>query len=111
MVYCTKCGTENEEEAEVCTSCGTSLRVPSKRYLRNNSDWDWEWDGRWGRRHSNTWPLIFGGFLVMLGLSQLLEDVFWWFSFDTLWPVFLIGIGLVYLIAKWAQAVALATPC
>ena len=95
MVYCTKCGTDNEEEVEVCTSCGSSLRAPSQKYIRHDRDWEWNWDDNWGRRRSRTWPLIFGGFLIMLGLSQLLEDVFWWFSFDTLWPVFLIGIGLV----------------
>ncbi len=96
MVYCTKCGTDNEEETEICTNCGTSLRTSSKQVVRHGRDWDWDWDDNWSRRrHSNTWPLIFGGFLIMLGLSQLLEDVFWWFSFDTLWPVFLIGIGLV----------------
>ncbi len=94
MVYCTKCGTENEEGAEVCTNCGVSLKTPSRHYRR--SEWDWDWDTRWHRR-SNSWPLIFGGFLIFLGLSQLLEGVFWWFSFDTLWPVFLIGIGLVVI--------------
>ena len=94
MVYCTKCGTDNEEEAEVCTNCGASLRTPVQRY--NRRDWDWDWDDNW-RRGGNTWSLIFGGFLIMLGLSSLLEDVFWWFSFDTLWPVFIIGIGIVII--------------
>ena len=98
MVYCTKCGTDNEEEAEVCTSCGASLRTSSNRVVRHGRDWDWDWDDNWSRRrHGNTWPLLFGGFLIMLGLSQLMEDMFWWFSFDTLWPVFLIGIGVVVI--------------
>jgi len=29
------------------------------------------------------------------GPIYLLDDVFWWFSFDTLWPLFIIGIGLL----------------
>jgi len=27
MVYCTKCGTQNEDEADICVKCGTSLRI------------------------------------------------------------------------------------
>ncbi len=27
MVYCTKCGTKNEEDVEVCSSCGAQLRM------------------------------------------------------------------------------------
>ena len=30
MVYCTKCGAQNEEEASVCTSCGAYLKVSGR---------------------------------------------------------------------------------
>ena len=33
MVYCTKCGTQNEDEASNCVNCGASLRV-SRRESR-----------------------------------------------------------------------------
>lgn len=52
-------------------------------------------DECFGGRGRTTFPLIFGSFLILLGLSTLLDDVFWWFSFDTLWPLFIIGIGLL----------------
>jgi len=91
-VYCTKCGTENEEEASECSSCGAPLNTSRSRYRRR--DWDME-DNCFGGQDRTTWPIIFGGFLILLGLSTLLDDVFSWFRFDTLWPVFIIGIGLL----------------
>ena len=37
MVYCTKCGAKNEDDAEVCVSCGASLHVP-RRVARRRED-------------------------------------------------------------------------
>ena len=92
LVYCTKCGTENEEEATECSNCGVSLNPSPTMYRRR--DWDME-DDCFGGRGRTTWPLVFGGFRILLGLSTLLDDVFGWFRFDTLWPLFIIGIGLL----------------
>jgi hypothetical protein len=39
--------------------------------------------------------MIIGIFLIILGASSLLEDVFWWASFDFLWPLFIIAIGVL----------------
>jgi len=38
MVYCTKCGTKNPDDAKVCTQCGASLypgAPPTRRYERH----------------------------------------------------------------------------
>jgi hypothetical protein len=91
MVYCTKCGTENDEDALECKNCGTALKPPSYRYRR--SDWDMDHDWFRGRRYN--WSVIFGLFLIIMGASSLLEDVFWWMSFDFLWPVFIMAIGVL----------------
>ncbi len=68
------------------------MNISNAKYRRR--DWDME-DNCFGGQDKTTWPIIFGGFLILLGLSTLLDDVFAWFSFDTLWPVFIIGIGLL----------------
>ena len=33
--------------------------------------------------------------MIILGASSLLDDIFWWASFDTLWPLFIIAIGIL----------------
>ena len=94
MVYCTKCGTENEEDALECKNCGAPLKPSPYRYRRRDRDWDME-DDCFGGRSRSTWPMLIGIFLILLGASTLLDDVFWWASFDTLWPLFIIAIGII----------------
>ena len=39
MVYCTKCGTKNEEDAAVCSKCGASLVArPARRLERRRAE-------------------------------------------------------------------------
>ena len=39
--------------------------------------------------------MLIGVFLILLGASTLLDKFFWWASFDTLWPLFIIAVGLL----------------
>jgi len=91
LVYCTKCGTENEEDAEVCKNCGASLRPPAYRTSRRR-DWDFD-DECFGGRNRMTWPLLIGAFLILMGLSTLLEGIIP--TWDVLWPLFIIAIGVL----------------
>jgi len=68
------------------------MKPPAYRYRRH--DWDME-DDCFGGRSRTTWPVIIGVFLIILGASTLLDDLFWWASFDVLWPVFIIAIGIL----------------
>jgi uncharacterized membrane protein YvbJ len=92
MVYCSKCGTENEENAETCKNCGANLRPPA--YSLRRRDWGSD-DDCFGGRSRTMWPIIIGAFLILLGLSSLLEDTFGWASFDKLWPLLIIAIGVL----------------
>jgi hypothetical protein len=94
LVYCTKCGTENEDDAEVCKNCGASLHPPAYRSRRR--DWYHE-DDFFGGRNRTTWPLLIGAFLILLGLSRLFDNVFWWARWDTLWPLFIIAVGVLII--------------
>lgn len=93
LVYCTKCGAENEDDAAECASCGEPLRRPIKRYRRRFED-----DLCFGS--SGGTPVVgilFGLLIVLWGLSSLMGRVFHWFAWGSLWPLFVIALGLLIL--------------
>ena len=92
MIYCTKCGTDNAKENTECSNCGAPIDSEPRRYRSRNRDLD---DECFGDRGRSNFPLIFGAFLILIGLSSLLEEVVPWLNIDTLWPLFLVGIGLL----------------
>ena len=94
MVYCTKCGTENTDDAINCVNCGASMQPPA--YRRSRRDWDLE-DDCFGGRSRTMWPLFIGLFIIMIGLSSLLENTYSWARFDNIWPFFLIALGLTII--------------
>ena len=81
MVYCTRCGAENEEGATKCVSCGEPLGAPvGKR------DWEEELEVRaeqFGRRMeaecfglpggSSIFGILFGLAIVLFGLSIMFD--------------------------------------
>ena len=115
MVYCAKCGTQNDDDAPHCTKCGETLKATQ----RDNRTWEDEIEekaeafgakaeqfGRrmsarnmddecFGSRDRSTGPLVFGVIIILVGLSSLLKDTYSWARFDNLWPVIIIGIGLL----------------
>ena len=115
MVYCAKCGTQNDDDTAQCMKCGEPLGS-SQRRSRN---WEEEIEVRaeefgeraekfgrrmearhmddecFGGRDRSTGPLVFGVIIILAGLSSLLSDTYSWARFDNLWPVIIIGIGLI----------------
>jgi uncharacterized membrane protein YvbJ len=115
-MYCSKCGTENLDNASHCVNCGEPLREShrersweeeietraeefgrrAERFGRRLSERDWEMEDQcFGVRSKTIWPIIFGSFLILLGLANILDETFTWMNFDTLFPIFIIAIGLL----------------
>ena len=92
MVYCTKCGTENLDDAKICANCGVSLVDRPNKYRRGDQDFE---DMCFGGRGRTMGPIIFGAIMILVGLSFLLERTFAWMNFDNLWPLIIIAIGLL----------------
>jgi len=115
MVYCTKCGTKNDDSAEFCKKCGASL----KNFSHKTED---EWEkrceeecsgGRMGRGWSIFWALVVivvGIWIIFeLVLKQLADDIpslnwineysfeFWWVIL-AIFGILLIITGLRILI-------------
>ena len=87
MVYCTKCGAQNDEDADHCSSCGASLKVTR----REKRGWEEEIVVRaeefgeraesWGRNMEDECfglpggdsiiGILFGLMIVLLGVREL----------------------------------------
>lgn len=50
------------------------------------------------RRGVSIWGLVIGLFVIMLGVTSLLGDIYVWASWDRLWPLFIIFIGLIIIV-------------
>ena len=69
MVYCTKCGAKNEEDAAVCVKCGAPLvaQPPWRRERRRAME-----EECFGLPHGGAIiGLVFGIIIILVGLSML----------------------------------------
>jgi len=72
LVYCTKCGAKNEEDAVVCVKCGASLETapPTRRYERKREE------ECFGIPHGGVIVgLAFGIIILIWGIIALLQQI------------------------------------
>ena len=72
MVYCTKCGAKNADDAKVCTQCGASLypgAPPTRRYERRKEE---ECFGI--PRGGSIVGLAIGAIIILWGIIWLLQQ-------------------------------------
>ena len=114
MVYCTKCGTKNEEAAAYCIKCGAKLGVSreetwDKRVEKWGEDFGKraeEWGENFGKRAEKEcfglphggliFGLLIGIIIILVGVSALLTgfeviENFW----PTFWPLIIVAFGLL----------------
>jgi uncharacterized membrane protein YvbJ len=95
MVYCTKCGTNNADDATVCVNCGASLYGASGegrlqvRHVR--------YEREYGFHRSRPIVGIFIGLIIILvGFSLLVAELY---RIDIPWgPIIMILIGVFVLV-------------
>jgi len=89
MVYCTKCGSKNEEDAAVCVKCGASLvaRPAWRRERRRPTEQEC-----FGLPHGGLIAgLVIGIIIILAGISSLPGiDIPWW-------PFVIIIFGILIL--------------
>lgn len=83
MVFCRKCGEENEDDRTHCKNCGAPLY--SRRRIRRREE-----DLCFGVPMADyTWGLIIGAVIVLWGISELVG-----FDFN-FWAIFAVAFGLL----------------
>jgi len=93
MVYCQKCGTKNEEDAEYCSNCGADLQANKPRRRRRMDD----------RPREECFGLPYGGaivgiivgiFLILIGLSAFYPNIV---IRPYIWAIVLVIIGVLII--------------
>ncbi len=116
MVYCTKCGTKNEEDAAACVKCGANLEVSrEKRFERRAKEWGEEfgrraeeWGERFGRRAEKECfglphgglivGIVFGVIIILAGFAFVLQETgVVTEAWDIFWPFIVIIFGILVL--------------
>jgi uncharacterized membrane protein YvbJ len=96
MVYCTKCGTKNPDDATICSNCGAAL-YPTREERR----------GYYRRYENECFGIPHGGAIVgaAIGLIILLAGVIIILQQEDLipatvdiWPIVLIVFGVLILV-------------
>ncbi len=100
MVYCTKCGAQNQPEAQFCLSCGASLTGPPAAARR---DWENECE-RECEKGPRGGSVIWGIIIILVGIYVLWEFGLknvqglpqWVYDFQFWWVIpVLIGIAII----------------
>ena len=97
MVYCTKCGTKNEDTALVCVKCGASLETGtyvSRRYERKRAE-----DECFGLPHGGIIiGLAIGVIILLWGSFWFAQQVGWITKMPDVWPIAIIIVGLLIVL-------------
>lgn len=94
MVYCSRCGTQNADDATNCKNCGAPLGGDyGARYRRR-----YEHDRFRAERGVSFTGIFFGTFILLVGLIWLLSGQVEWLSWDRFWPLVAILFGLMILV-------------
>ena len=74
MVYCSKCGKKNEDDAEFCAKCGVSL-TGSKKDHEKECEKNCEDECSGGKHGHRGWGIFWGVVVICIGLWIIFELV------------------------------------
>jgi len=98
LVYCTKCGAKNEEDAVVCAKCGASLETaPPPRHERRRAEEECFGIPRGG----TVVGLAIGVIILLSGLILLLQQIVPNFPVKDVWPLAVIIFGILIIIGAY----------
>lgn len=100
LVYCSKCGTQNPDDARVCSNCGAPLYTVGQPYRGSDQEHYRRVQGEcFGLPNGGAIAgLVFGVIIILLGVGLFLQasgyiENFW----NIFWPLILVIFGVLVL--------------
>ena len=100
MVYCSKCGTQNDESAKICSNCGAPLYTVSAKYPGSERE-------HYRRMENECFgipnggiivTIVIGAIIIFFGLSLYLQTAHGYDLTRYIWPFILVIFGLLLVI-------------
>ena len=98
MVYCSKCGTRNDDNGTVCSNCGAPLYTVGGRYPGSEREHYRRVENEcFGLPHGGTIVgIIIGAIIILVGLTSFLQITY---NINVeFWPFIIIIIGILILV-------------
>jgi hypothetical protein len=101
LVYCSKCGTQNPDDAKVCSNCGAPIYTVGQKYPGSEQEHYRKVEGEcFGLPNGGMIAgVIFGLIIIFLGVGLYLQASgvvgnFW----NLFWPFILVIFGILILL-------------
>jgi ribosomal protein L37E len=101
MVYCRKCGTQNADDAKVCSNCGAPLYTVGQNYPGSEREHYRRVEGEcFGLPNGGMIAgIVFGIIIILVGLGLFLQSSGYIADFWSIfWPFIIIIFGILILI-------------
>jgi hypothetical protein len=101
MVYCSKCGTQNPDNATVCSNCGAPLYTVGQQYPGSDREHYRRVEGEcFGLPYGGVIAsIVFGVIIIVVGLGLFLQASGYTVSFwPVIWPILIIIFGVLILL-------------
>jgi len=98
MVYCSKCGTRNDDAAKICSNCGAPLYTVGEQYRGSERE-------HYRRVESECFgipnggvivSIVIGAIIILLGLSIFIQSTYG-VNID-IWPFILVIFGVLLVV-------------
>jgi uncharacterized membrane protein YvbJ len=98
MVYCSKCGTQNPDNATVCSNCGAPLYTVGQKYPGSEREHYRRVEGEcFGLPNGGMIAsLVFGVIIILVGLGLFLQTTYG--INVNIWPLILVIFGVLMLV-------------
>ena len=106
MVYCSKCGTQNPDNATTCSNCGAPFQpaTPQEQY---GPYWrQRRYRGQYYSRRGSGWGALFAGIvIIIIGLTLLLSQIYKIeINWSAGWAIVIIVVGLWLLFVAFRRS-------